>query len=91
MSEFLEKIGMTGVEFSLGIALLVVAAALIVLVLFQTGKDQQSGAVSGSVSETYLGKSKTASKDKKLSIATMIVSILFALVVLAMYFYIAIK
>lgn len=82
---------MTGVEIALGIVLLVVAVALTVLVLFQTGKDQQSGAVSGSVSETFLGKSKTASKDKKLSIATMVVSILFALIVLGMYLYIAIR
>lgn len=81
---------MTGAEIALGIILLVFAVALIVLVLFQTGKDQQSGAVSGSVSETFLGKSKTASKDKKLSIATMIVSIVFALIVLGMYLYIAV-
>lgn len=81
---------MTGTEIALGIILLVFAVALIVLVLFQTGKDQQSGAVSGSVSETFLGKSKTASKDKKLSIATMIVSIVFALIVLGMYLYIAV-
>lgn len=91
MTEFLSKIGLNIPEFILGIVLLVIAVGLIVLVLFQSGKDRQSGAVSGSVAETFLGKSKSASKDKKMSIATTIISIVFAIVVLAMYFYIATK
>ena len=89
MAEFLTKIGLTTTEFVLGIVLLVFAIALIVLVLFQSGKDKRlSGTIAGA-SETFFGKSKAADNDKKLTIATAILSVIFAIVVLVMYFFIA--
>ena len=55
----------------------------------QSGKDQSlSGTIAGGA-DTFFGKSKAASNDKKLTIATTILSIVFAGIVLAMYFYIA--
>ena len=90
MAEFLTKIGLTTTEFVLGIVLLVFAIALIVLVLFQSGKDKRlSGTIAGAA-ETFFGKSKAADNEKKLTIATTVLSIVFAIVVLVMYFFIAV-
>ena len=91
MGEFLAKINLTTTEFVLGIVLLVFAIALIVLVLIQSGKDKQlSGTIAGAA-ETFFGKSKAADNEKKLSIATTVLSIVFAVIVLVMYFFIATK
>ena len=91
MAEFLMKMGLTTTEFVLGIVLLVFAIALVVLVLFQSGKDKRlSGTIAGAA-ETFFGKSKEADTDKKLTIATAILSVIFAIVVLVMYFFIAIN
>ena len=91
MAEFLMKIGLSTTEFVLGIVLLVFAIALIVLVLFQSGKDKRlSGTIAGAA-ETFFGKSKAADNEKKLTIATTILSIVFAIIVLVMYFFIAIN
>ncbi len=90
MAEFLTKIGLNTTEFVLGIVLLVFAIALIVLVLFQSGKDKRlSGTIAGAA-ETFFGKSKAADNEKKLTIATTVLSIVFAVVVLVMYFFIAV-
>lgn len=89
MAEFLAKIGLTTPEFIFGIVLLVVAVALVVLVLVQSGKDKRlSGTIAGAA-ETFFGKSKGASNEKKMAIATTVISIVFAVIVLAMYFFIA--
>ena len=91
MGEFLAKINLTTTEFVLGIVLLVFAIALIVLVLIQSGKDKRlSGTIAGAA-ETFFGKSKAADNEKKLSIATTVLSIVFAVIVLVMYFFIATK
>ena len=72
-------------ELALGIVLIVLAVALVVLVLFQSGKDKRlSGTIAGGA-ETFFGKSKATDYNKTLSIATTVVSIVFAGLVLAMY------
>lgn len=72
-------------ELALGIVLIVIALALVVLVLFQSGKDKRlSGTIAGGA-ETFFGKSKATDYNKTLSIVTTIVSIVFAGLVLAMY------
>ena len=49
----------------------IASLALIVIVLFQSGKEAGlSGAVGGGSSDTYLSKNKSASLDKKLASAT---------------------
>ena len=64
---------------------LLCALALVVVVLFQSGKDKRlSGTIAGGA-ETFFGKSKAADYNKTLSVATTIVSIVFAVLVLAMY------
>ncbi len=73
-------------EIILGIVLLVLALALVVLVLFQSGKDKKlSGTIAGGA-ETFFGKSKAADYNKALSVATTVVSIVFVVLVLTMYF-----
>ncbi len=70
---------------ALGIIVLVLALAMCVLVLMQSGKDNRlSGAIAGGM-DTFFGKSKASTMDRKLSIATIVVSILFAVAVLALY------
>lgn len=72
-------------ELALGIVLIVIALALVVLVLFQSGKDKRlSGTIAGGA-ETFFGKSKATDYNKTLSVVTTIVSIVFAGLVLAMY------
>ena len=72
-------------ETILGIILLVLAVAIVALVLFQSGKDKKlSGSIAGGA-ETFFGKSKAATSDKALTVVTTILTIVFAVVVLAMY------
>jgi preprotein translocase subunit SecG len=72
-------------ETILGIVMLVLAVALIALVLLQQGKDKKlSGAIAGG-SDTFYGKSKGADKDKKYSIATTLIAIVFVVIVVVMY------
>lgn len=62
----------------------IASLALIVVVLFQSGKEAGlSGAIAGN-SETYLTKNKKASMDKILSSATKWVALVWALLTLAL-------
>lgn len=70
---------------ALGIIVLVLALALCLLVLLQSGKDSRlSGAIAGGM-DTFFGKSKSSTMDRKLAIATIVVSILFVIAVMALY------
>ncbi len=69
----------------LGIVILLLALALAALVLLQSGKDSRlSGAIAGGM-DTFFGKSKSSTMDRKLVVATVIVSIVFVIAVLALY------
>ena len=73
-------------DIALGIVLLVLAVALVALVLLQQGKDKNlSGAIAGGA-DTFFGKSKGGNSNKLLSNITTIVSVVFVVVVLVMYF-----
>lgn len=66
------------IQLILGILLFVSAIFLIVAVLMQTGKSKGVGsAIGGGSSETYFGKNKGKSRDKKLALLTTIVAIIF--------------
>ncbi len=72
-------------EIVIGVLLILVSIFLIVAVLFQSSKNARlSGAIAGGA-ETFFGKTKGKTIDKKLSSLTIIVSIIFAIVVLALY------
>ena len=72
-------------EIAIGIVLIISAIFLIIAVLMQQGKNHNlSGAIAGGA-ETFFGKSKGSTLDKKLSRLTSIVAVVFALVVLVSY------
>ena len=72
-------------EIAIGIILIITAIFLVIAVLMQQGKNHNlSGAIAGGA-ETFFGKSKASTLDKKLSKLTTIVAIVFTLVVLVSY------
>lgn len=75
-------------KLAFGIVLLVMAVFLIVAVLMQSGKDKKlSGTIAGGA-ETFFGKASSDKWDKKLSVLTTVVAIIFVLVVIAMYIFV---
>lgn len=75
---------MTALEITLGIILLVMALFLVAAVTLQSGKDKNSGVITGGA-ETFFGKSNVTTADKILNRLTIAVSIIFTLVVIVMY------
>ena len=76
---------MTTIQLVLGILLGIISVALIAVVLLQPGKDKRlSGAIAGGA-DTFYGKNKGKSKQKKLSKLTAIASIVFVVVALATF------
>ncbi len=72
-------------QLAIGIVLIVAAVFLVVAVLMQDGKSHNlSGAIAGGA-ETFCGKSKAATLNKKLSVLTTAVAIVFVLLVLVSY------
>ena len=72
-------------QLAIGIILIVFSVFLVIAVLMQDGKSHNlSGAIAGG-SETFFGKSKAASINKKLSVLTTVVAIVFSLLVLVSY------
>ncbi|MBQ2255977.1 MAG: preprotein translocase subunit SecG [Clostridia bacterium] len=69
----------------MAILLAVLSVALIAAVLMQSSKDHNlSGAIAGGA-DTFFGKTKGNSMDKLLSKLTIVGSIVFAVIVVAMY------
>ncbi len=70
---------------AIGIILIVAAVFLTIAVLMQQGKSHNlSGTIAGA-GETFFGKSKAATMNKKLSALTTIVAIVFVVLVLVAY------
>ena len=65
-------------------SILLACALLIVAVLLQDSQKGLSGAIAGG-SDTYYGKNKGKSKQKKLSKLTAIASIVFVVIALATF------
>lgn len=69
----------------IGIILIVAAVFLVVAVLMQHGKSHNlSGTIAGA-SETFFGKSKSSTIDRKLQVLTTVVAIVFVVLVLVAY------
>ena len=69
----------------LGVLILVCAAFLVISVLLQSSKNQRMSGVIAGGAETFFGKQKGKTIDAKLSKATTVIAIIFALLVLALY------
>lgn len=73
------------VEIILTILEVIASIALILVVLFQSGKESGlSGALTGGNQETYLGKAKNASLDKMLASATKWIALVWILLTLSL-------
>ena len=78
------------IEWILGIAILAIAVFLVLAVLMQSGKDKKlSGSITGGGSDTSFGKNKGRSWDKVLSRVTIVLSIVFAVLVVVAYVYVS--
>lgn len=72
-------------QIAIGIVLIIAAVFLVVSVLMQSGKSHNlSGTIAGGA-ETFFGKSKGSTIDKKLSKLTTIVAVVFVVLVLVSY------
>ena len=72
-------------QIAIGIILIIAAIFLIVAVLMQHGKSHNlSGTIAGGA-ETFFGKTKGSTLDKKLSKLTTVVAIIFCILVLVSY------
>ena len=58
--------------------------ALIVIVLLQSGKEAGLGAIAGNT-DTYMGKNKTGSLDKKLASITKWIALVWILLTLSLH------
>jgi preprotein translocase subunit SecG len=72
------------IQIVLGAILVLLAIALVILVLKQSGKEKGlSGTIAGGA-ETYFGKNQGQSTDKKLSKITIVLTILIVIVTVAL-------
>ena len=73
------------IEVILTILEVIASVALILVILFQSGKEAGlSGAIAGGNQDTYLGKSKYGNLDKVLASATKWVAIAWILLTVAL-------
>ncbi len=78
-------------EIVLGIILIIMAVAVIVCVLMQSGKEKSiSSTITGGASDSFFSKGKAKSKDKVFSLVTTILTVIFAIFVVAVVLFIAV-
>ena len=76
---------MEALEIILTILEVIASVALVVVVLFQSGKEAGlSGALTGGNQETYMGKGKGGNLDKTLASATKWIALAWILLTLAL-------
>lgn len=73
---------MSSLEIILGSVLILFSVAVIMVVIFQEGHERNTGAVTGSVADTYLTKHKSRSIDTFLERWTKVISVGFFLLVI---------
>lgn len=61
-----------------------VSVVLIVVIMFQSGKENGLGALTGKSSDTYLSKSKFGNLDKTLASATPWIALVWVLLTLSL-------
>ena len=74
------------VEIILIVLEVIASLALILIVLFQSGKEAGLSSALAGGAETYLGKGKAANLDKKLAAATKWVALAWVLLTLVLSF-----
>lgn len=76
---------MSTLDIILGIILLAAAIFLVTAVLMQQGKSKGMGAIGGGSSDTFFGKTRSKSWEKRLAKYTTIIGIVFVVIVLVVY------
>lgn len=74
--------GVNQLTLAITIVQLIVCVAMVLIVLFQTGKTAGVSGVIGGGNETFLSKNKSKSLDAKLAKATKWVAIVFVVLTL---------
>ena len=69
-------------HIAFGVALIVLAIFIILLILGQEGNQQGLGAISGGSSESFFGKNKGRTDEAKKSFLTKVLVGIFAVIVL---------
>lgn len=72
----------------LGVIDIIICISLVLLVVFQEGNDKGMGVIGGGA-DTFFGKEKGRTIDKKLKRFTSLLAILFAIVTVVLYLIIA--
>ena len=72
----------------LGVIDIIICIALVLLVVFQEGNDKGMGVIGGGA-DTFFGKEKGRTIDKKLKRFTSLLAILFAVITVVLYLIIA--
>jgi len=72
----------------LGVIDIVICISLVLLVVFQEGNDKGMGVIGGGA-DTFFGKEKGRTIDKKLKRFTSLLAILFAIITVVLYLIIA--
>ncbi len=72
----------------LGVVDIIVCISLVLLVVFQEGNDKGMGVIGGGA-DTFFGKEKGRTIDKKLKRFTSLLAILFAVITVVLYLIIA--
>ena len=79
---------MKTLEIILTILEVISSVALIVVIVFQSGKEAGlSGAIAGGNQDTYLNKNKNGSLDKKLASATKWIALVWVALTLSLSFF----
>lgn len=76
------------VAIVLGVIDIIICISLVLLVVFQEGNDKGMGVIGGGA-DTFFGKEKGRTIDKKLKRFTSLLAILFAIVTVVLYLIIA--
>ena len=73
---------MSLVEISFGVMLVLFSIAIVTVVLFQEGKQSNSGVITGAGADTFLTKNRSRSIDAFLARWTKFIAIMFFILVI---------
>lgn len=73
---------MSSVEIFFGVMLILFAIAIVAVVLFQEGKQSNSGVITGAGTDTFLTKNKSRSIDAFLARWTKFIAIMFLILII---------
>ena len=73
---------MSTIEIFFGVMLILFAIAILAVVLFQEGKQSNSGVITGAGTDTFLTKNKSRSIDAFLARWTKFIAIMFFILII---------